>query len=30
MAGSELKITKSNFKNMIKELIDSNIINADY
>lgn len=30
MAGNELKITKSNFKNMIKELIDSNIINADY
>lgn len=30
MAGSELKITKSNFKNIIKELIDSNIINADY
>ncbi len=30
MAGSELKITKSNFKNAIKELLDSNIINSDY
>lgn len=30
VAGSELKITKSNFKNAIKELLDSNIINSDY
>lgn len=30
MAGSELKITKSNFKNAIRELLDSNIINSDY
>lgn len=28
--GGELKITKSNFKCAIKELLDSNIINADY
>lgn len=29
-AGGDLKITKSNFKNAIKELLDSNIISADY
>ena len=28
--GGELKITKSNFKCAIKELLDSNIINKDY
>lgn len=30
MAGNELKITKSNFKIAIKELLDDKIINADY
>lgn len=28
--GNELKITKTNFKNAIRELLDSGVINADY
>lgn len=30
IAGNELKITKSNFKSAINELLDNGIINADY